>query len=99
MPTSSAALAIFRDHNDLGAISLAHSFYAEVAAARGDIDEGRRRRLDLLDHYLEMPDTTFVIGSACVLAGKARRSRTATSNSPSATTARPPTPSPRSTGR
>ncbi|MGZ4725142.1 MAG: BTAD domain-containing putative transcriptional regulator, partial [Ilumatobacteraceae bacterium] len=55
-----AALAIFRDHHDLGAISLAHSFYAEVAAARGDIDEGRRRRLELLDHYLGLPDSTFV---------------------------------------
>jgi predicted ATPase/DNA-binding SARP family transcriptional activator len=59
----SAALAIFRDHNDLAAISLTHSFYAEVAAARGDIDEGRRRRLDLLDHYLESPDSTFVIAA------------------------------------
>jgi predicted ATPase len=59
----SAALAIFRDHNDLGAISLCHSFYAEVAAARGDIDEGRRRRLELLDHYLGLPDSTFVIAA------------------------------------
>jgi predicted ATPase/DNA-binding SARP family transcriptional activator len=58
-----AALAIFRDHNDLGAISLTHSFYAEVAAARGDIDEGRRRRLELIDHYLGLPDTTFVIAA------------------------------------
>jgi predicted ATPase/DNA-binding SARP family transcriptional activator len=59
----SAALAFFRDHNDLAAISLTHSFYAEVAAARGDIEEGRRRRLDLLDHYLALPDTTFVIAA------------------------------------
>jgi predicted ATPase/DNA-binding SARP family transcriptional activator len=59
----SAALAIFRDRNDLGAISLTHSFYAEVAAARGDIDEGRRRRLDLLDHYMGLPDSTFVIAA------------------------------------
>ncbi len=58
-----AALAIFRDRDDPGAISLAHSFYAEVAAARGDIDEGRRRRLELLDHYLASPDTTFVIAA------------------------------------
>ncbi|MEY2554377.1 MAG: hypothetical protein QOC57_2237, partial [Ilumatobacteraceae bacterium] len=59
----SAALAIFRDLNDLGAISLTHSFYAEVAAARGDIDEGRRRRRDLLDHYVGLPDSTFVIAA------------------------------------
>ena len=58
-----AALAIFRDHDDLGAISLTHSFYAEVAAARGDIDEGRRRRVELLGHYLGLPDSTFVIAA------------------------------------
>ena len=58
-----AALDIFRDHDDVGAISLAHSFYAEVAAARGDIDEGRRRRLELLDHYLGSPDSQFVIAA------------------------------------
>ena len=58
-----AALAIFRDHDDVGAMSLTYSFYAEVAAARGDIDEGRRRRLELLDHYLGLPDSTFVIAA------------------------------------
>jgi tetratricopeptide (TPR) repeat protein len=58
-----AALAIFRELDDVPGISLAHSFYAEVAAARGDIDEGRRRRLALLDHYLGLPDTTFVIAA------------------------------------
>jgi ATP/maltotriose-dependent transcriptional regulator MalT len=57
------ALSIFRDLEDLGAISLAHSFYAEVAGARGDIEEGRRRRVELLDHYLEQPDSTFVIAA------------------------------------
>ena len=59
----SAALAIFRDLKDLGAISLSHSFYAEVAAARGDIDQARRRRRDLLDHYLALPQTAFVIAA------------------------------------
>ncbi|HZX54222.1 MAG TPA: hypothetical protein VFE86_06060, partial [Ilumatobacteraceae bacterium] len=58
-----AALDIFREHNDLGAISLAHSFYAEVAAARGDTDEGRRRRAELLDHYLRLPDSSFVVAA------------------------------------
>jgi len=58
-----AALDIFRKHNDLGAISLTHSFYAEVAAARGDTDEARRRRVELLDHYLQLPDSTFIVAA------------------------------------
>ena len=95
----SAALAIFREHNDLGAISLTHSFYAEVAAARGDIDEGRRRRLELLDHYLGAARQHVRDRSAARTRGQSSPAWTAISNSPSATTARPPTPSPRSTGR
>jgi predicted ATPase len=59
----SAALTIFRDHDDVAGVSLTHSFYAEVAAARGDIDEGRRRRLELLDHYCGLPDSTFVLAA------------------------------------
>ena len=30
-------------------------------SARGDLDEGRRRRLELLDFYLGLPDDPFVI--------------------------------------
>jgi predicted ATPase/DNA-binding SARP family transcriptional activator len=59
----SEALAIFREQQDLGAISLAHSFYAEVAAVRGDIAEGRRRRVELLEHYLRLPDSTFIVAA------------------------------------
>ena len=44
-------------------MALTYSFYAEVAAARGDIDEGRRRRLELLDFYLGLPDEPFVIAA------------------------------------
>ena len=58
-----AALTIFREQHDLGAISLAHSFYAEVAAVRGDIAEGRRRRMELLEHYLRLPDSTFIVAA------------------------------------
>ena len=31
--------------------------------ARGDIDEGRRRRLDVLDFYGELPDDSFVVAA------------------------------------
>ena len=41
-----AALAVFRRHGDPAPLAFTHSFYAEVAAARGDVDEARRRRRD-----------------------------------------------------
>ena len=58
-----AALAIVRAHDDAGSMSLTQSFYAEVAAARGDIGEGRRRRCDLLAFYLGQPDDPFVVAA------------------------------------
>ncbi|HEX2781944.1 MAG TPA: BTAD domain-containing putative transcriptional regulator, partial [Ilumatobacteraceae bacterium] len=58
-----AALRIFRDSGDMESIAMTYSFYAEVAAARGDIDEGRRRRLEVLDFYLGLPEDSFVIGA------------------------------------
>jgi predicted ATPase/DNA-binding SARP family transcriptional activator len=56
-----AALGIFRDRDDVASLALTYGFYAEVAAARGDLDEGRRRRLELLDFYLGLPDDPFVL--------------------------------------
>jgi tetratricopeptide (TPR) repeat protein len=38
-----------------------YSFYAEVAAARGDVDEGRRRRHEVLAFYEDQPDDPFVV--------------------------------------
>jgi len=55
-----SALATFRDRGDGPSIALAHSFYAEFAAVRGDIDEARRRRRDLLRFYEGLPDDPFV---------------------------------------
>ena len=52
-------------------MALAHSFYAEQAAVRGDLDEARRRRLVVLDFYGESPDDPFAVAARVVLAGQA----------------------------
>ena len=53
------ALEIFERHHDLKSMALAHSFYAEQAAVRGDLDEARRRRQVVLDFYGDAPDDPF----------------------------------------
>jgi len=53
------ALEIFERHHDLESMALAHSFYAEQAAVRGDLDEARRRRQVVLDFYGDAPDDPF----------------------------------------
>lgn len=53
------ALEIFERHHDHESMALAHSFYAEQAAVRGDLDEARRRRQIVLDFYGEAPDDPF----------------------------------------
>ena len=58
-----AALAVFREHGDVAGLALTYSFYAEVAATRGDIEEGRRRRLEVLAFYRALPDDTFVVAA------------------------------------
>jgi predicted ATPase/DNA-binding SARP family transcriptional activator len=56
-----AALATFRAAGDAVSMAWTYSYWAEVAAARGDVDEGRRRRLELLDFYESRPDDPFVL--------------------------------------
>jgi tetratricopeptide (TPR) repeat protein len=57
------ALRISRAHGDVGPTALAFSFYAEFAAARGETEEAKRRRKEVLDFYLALPDHAFVLGA------------------------------------
>ena len=57
------ALEIFERHHDVESMALAHSFYAEQAAVRGDLDEARRRRLVVLDFYGESPEEPFAVAA------------------------------------
>jgi predicted ATPase/DNA-binding SARP family transcriptional activator len=53
------ALEIFGRHGDVASMALAHSFYAEQAAVRGDLEEARRRRRVVLDFYGQAPEDPF----------------------------------------
>ena len=64
------ALAIARRHDELAIVRLAHSFYAEIAAARGDVDEARRRRLDVLAFYGDDDDHPFDVAARAYSMGK-----------------------------
>jgi predicted ATPase/DNA-binding SARP family transcriptional activator len=57
------ALEIFERHHDLESMRLAHSFYAEQAAVRGDREEAVRRRLAHLDLYGEAREDPFAVAA------------------------------------
>jgi predicted ATPase/DNA-binding SARP family transcriptional activator len=57
------SLAIATAEDDLPARCLAHSFYAELAAVRGDLVEARRRRSELLAFYADLPDEPFFVAA------------------------------------
>ena len=64
-----AALATFTRLGDVRARMLAHSVWAEVAATRGEIEEGRRRRRLSVAFYESLPDEPFSpVGRAYALA-------------------------------
>ena len=54
-----AALEIFERLGDHAGMALAHSFYAEQAAVRGDLEEARRRRLVVREFYGASPEEPF----------------------------------------
>lgn len=64
------ALSIFGAKDDPASRALAHSFYAEVALARGDVDDARRRRLDALASYEAWPHSPFVAAACAYSRGK-----------------------------
>jgi tetratricopeptide (TPR) repeat protein len=57
-----AAIAHFRELGDVASLLMAYSFWAEVAAVRGDADEARRRRVEMLAFYDVLPEDDFVCG-------------------------------------
>ncbi len=65
-----AALAVFRRHGDPAPIAFTHSFYAEVATARGDLAEARDRRRALLRFYESLPDDPFIVAARAYSSAK-----------------------------
>ncbi|MFL6205964.1 MAG: BTAD domain-containing putative transcriptional regulator [Acidimicrobiales bacterium] len=65
-----AALAIFEQLGDVASMRLARSFYAEIADVRGDIEEARRRRLEVLASYDRGSDDTFSAAAVAYARGK-----------------------------
>ncbi|MEA3055759.1 MAG: hypothetical protein QOD30_1191, partial [Actinomycetota bacterium] len=56
----SEALARFRSLGDVDATIMASSFWTELAAVRGDVDEARSRRREAIAFYDSLPDDPFV---------------------------------------
>jgi predicted ATPase/DNA-binding SARP family transcriptional activator len=57
------ALVIFRGRNEVDALALTYSFWAEFPHVVGDIEEARRRRLEVLAFYESLPDEPFSIAA------------------------------------
>ena len=64
------ALGVFRGHADVASLAFTRSFYAEVAAARGDVGEARHRRREALAFYESLPDDQFVVAARAYSSAK-----------------------------
>lgn len=66
------ALRIFVEHGDAPSAALARSFYAEMADVRGDLEEARRRRLEVLASYEAAEDPSGAYNRAATAFTKAK---------------------------
>ena len=57
-----AALALFSQLGDVAGVAMTYSFWSEVAAVRGDVDEARRRRREVLGFYSLLSEDDLVLG-------------------------------------
>ncbi len=66
----SAALEVFTRYDNRASMTLTNAFYAEVAAARNEHEEARRRRVIVIDFYGQAPDDPFSIAARSYSRGK-----------------------------
>jgi tetratricopeptide (TPR) repeat protein len=57
------AIEIFQRHGDVNSFGMAYSFYAEQPAALDNVEEARRRRLQMLDFSAASPQDEFGLAS------------------------------------
>ena len=93
-----AAIEIFRRYDDVESLRAGLLLLGRGPAALGDIDEARRRRLQLIDFWRRHPRASSTSLPSRTRGGSSRSS-TATSKRPSGTTGPPRKASPGSTGR
>ena len=68
-----AALEVLDRRGEVAPLAFTRSFYAEVAAAHGDVVEARRRRRDLLAFYESLPDDPFILAARAYSTAKLAR--------------------------
>jgi predicted ATPase/DNA-binding SARP family transcriptional activator len=64
------AIEIFQRHDDVESLRLTYAVWAEAPAALGDVEEGRRRRLQLVGVLAASPQSEFDAASESFARGK-----------------------------